>query len=513
MSKSSLAPSRHRLCLAIGSLLLIGTVGIASASSNSGGTAAHEPDPATVMPPIANPPVALQVRSASAIPKGWVYSDAAFPSITPEFQQFRANTQKITFDQLNKAGGKISRAEFERMTKYIDNAYSGLTVVKTIQMDGQIFDCIPAAQQPALRGGSAVDTPPGDDDIPGISDAEESSAGLSEACGGGTVPFARLDIRDMAKYPSLQSFLKKGVRAKPVMASAKAADVQAPKVGDHQYVVVRTNPTHVNGGGADLNVWKPPVDPAMDNYRMSLMQIWVSGDNSKHETQTLEVGWQVQPLAWKTPKPTPFIYSTQDGYNKTGCYNLECKDFVQTSPKVVFGSAFANDEYSKTGGAQRVIKVAWHRKNKTGNWWLKVNGDWIGYYPASLYEGDLAKESSALTFDAGGEIAAPDGGPSLPMGSGKFADLGYKEAAYITAMRYLNKNEKTADVDLDKAQLILTYPKCYTLALAGMLGDEFANGLPAGVSTIGRKRVFHGPSFYLGGPGSTNKACKASIVN
>jgi hypothetical protein len=46
--------------------------------------------------------------------------------------------------------------------------------------------------------------------------------------------------------------------------------------------------------------------------------------------QTAEVGWQVYPQKYGNSYPTLFIYWTADGYNRTGCYNLDCSAFIQT---------------------------------------------------------------------------------------------------------------------------------------------------------------------------------------
>lgn len=483
---------RTTLCIA-----LLGTaLGATTASAQSGA------DVQKIMPALKQAPLAMPVRSAQQTRQlglpGAVYSSAWMPAVTAEFARFRQADKSLDFVEALRQGAVRTHDEYQRMRQYLDNAYDGVTVVKTIRVDSQVYDCIPTAEQPALRGGGIVDTPP-DRGIPGI--VHYSQAGRAESCGAGTVPFARLSLRDVVRYPSLAAFLAKGKQALPASSGARGGGPFTPG-GAHHYAVVRTHPGPSNGSGADLNIWNAPVSPATDQYRMSLSQIWLSGRSSSNKTQTLEVGWNVQPKAWGTAKAVPFIYSTQDGYDQTGCYNLECSDFVQTSSDVVFGSAFASNQYSVRGGTQPVMSVEWYRQASSGSWWLAINGNWVGYYPGSLYgTGDLANAGRSLTFDAGGEIAAPDGLPSLPMGSGSFASAGYQQAAFVANMFYIDGNMKGYYSALPKAQLMVADPKCYTLALAGVSATDFPGGLPTGVSTIAPNPQMSGTSFYMGGPG------------
>lgn len=471
---------------------------LASAASNDVPVGAPA-DVAAIMPPLAHPPLAMPIRSAQQTnvvnTPSAVYSEAAFPAVTAEFSRFRESNKRVTFEQASRQGSVQTRAEFARMHQYLDNAYNGVTVVKTIRIDGQIYDCIPTREQPALRGGAVLATPP-DGSIPGIQN--NSQAGRSEVCGAGTVPFARLDMRDLMHYPSLDAFLHKG---KHDMPSQQHGIKPAASTG-HHYAVVITHPSTVNGGAADLNIWNPPVNAGTDQYRMSLSQIWLVGADPSGKSQTLEVGWQVQPKSWNTANAVPFIYSTQDGYNKTGCYNLQCVQFVQTSNSVVFGSSFASNQYSVAGGSQPVMSVQWYWDASSSAWWLSINGSWIGYYPASVYgTGTVASGGNSLLFEAGGEIAAPDGTPSLPMGSGQFAAKGYQYAAFVANMFYIDGSSNAYYSDLTQASLYPTDPACYTLAMAGESSGNFPNGLPNGVSTIALNSQMSGNGFYMGGPG------------
>src|SRR5262249_12080089 len=146
--------------------------------------------------------------------------------------------------------------------------------------------------------------------------------------------------------------------------------------------------------------------------------------------QTAEVGWQKFPQKYSTTKSVLFIYWTADGYQRTGCYNLECGAFVQTNPSVHVGASFVN--YVKVGGTQMQIGVVYYRDRK-GNWWLAYNGNWVGYYPGGVYRGGQLSRN-AQNVDFGGETVGAGTTIKLPhwpaMGSGRLAAQGYQEAAY-----------------------------------------------------------------------------------
>ncbi|WP_426701320.1 neprosin family prolyl endopeptidase [Rhodanobacter sp. Col0626] len=386
------------------------------------------------------------------------------------------------------------------MRRYLDNAYDGLSVLKTVRVDGQVFDCIPTSEQPALRGKATMALPPAH--APLGTSGHRPVVNDHVACGTGTVPFARMDLRQLARFPSLQAFLQKNKQSLPQQQTASTQPLSGDGVqtpgGAHHYAVIISNAGASGGANADLNIWNPSAGATSADYGMSLSQIWVSGKSTTGATQTLEVGWQVQPNAWHTTNATPFVYSTQDGYSKTGCYNLECGQFVQTSNSVVFGSSLASNQFSVPGGVQPVLGVQWYWEASSSNWWLAIDGDWVGYYPASIYNGgDLAFGNRALTFEAGGEIASPDGSPSLAMGSGQFASTAYRQAAFITNMFYIDSKMKAYYSDLSRGQYLVADPGCYTLSLAGIN----PGGLPNGVSTTSKNPQMSGASFYMGGPG------------
>jgi hypothetical protein len=188
------------------------------------------------------------------------------------------------------------------------------------------------------------------------------------------------------------------------------------------------------GGNSDINVWSPYVNTGA-NQTFSLTQQWYVGGSGKSlpGLQTVEIGWQVYPAKYGDERSHLFIYHTADGYNTTGCYNLECADFVQTNNGVYIAGGFTN--YSSTNGAQ--WEMAIQAKLYKGNWWLFYNGVAFGYYPGSLFHGgQLTRNATQLQF--GTESVGYPTWP--PEGSGAKASLGWGKAAYQRDVFYINSS-------------------------------------------------------------------------
>jgi len=80
-----------------------------------------------------------------------------------------------------------------------------------------------------------------------------------------------------------------------------------------------------------------------------------------------------------------------------------------------------------------------HQDQKTGNWWLRVNEkDVIGYWPGSLFN-SLGREATRVEW--GGEIINWKSGgrhTTTDMGSGHFADEGFKKASYFRNLKIVD---------------------------------------------------------------------------
>ncbi|MFC6839883.1 neprosin family prolyl endopeptidase [Xanthomonas theicola] len=443
-----------------------------------------------VMPALRAAPAVPQIGLAKAadvrVRQG--VADLAFPSVTDEFARFRQRDAALPFERLPTTAKVADRAAFEQMQRYLYNRYNGLTVVRTLYADGHAFDCIPLLQQPGLRGVDRVALPPSAGQSGSVA-AKQRDSDENRECNEGTVSLERIGIEDLAEARNLSEFLAK----QPTRDDRAGLAADASNGHHYASVFADTQGSPIGGAGADLNIWTPTFRSSNDY--MSISQIWIFGESASQLQQTLEVGWQLRPSYrdWGN-KSITFIYSTQDGYTATGCHNLECGDFVQVVSGNVLGTPYVANRYSASGGKQTLMSVEYQR-DSGGNWWLMLDGTWIGYYKANLYSGDLATGSSAVGFSAGGEIYANDLTPSTPMGSGAFASAGYRKAAF-QANHFYRDGSLAAHAVTRLSAYTIDYPACYTLALAGISGPA-----ATGVSGIGLAPEMHSGGFYFGGPG------------
>lgn len=437
--------------------------------------------PAT--PRVANPRAA-RARLADA-------ASRAYPQVTPEFQQFLQTQARASYAKRDAASKVADPTAFAQMQRYLFNRYNGLTVLGSVRQGGTVFDCIPRAQQPALRDGSTPALPPAI--APGVS--ANDILDKAQRCEAGSVPLQRIGLTELTRHATLQAYLRgttpraiEPARAHRMTAAQDAASV----VHYYSTIYLDTAGSPVTGAGADLNTWVPAVRA---NDAQSISQIWLGGYTPKGQIQTLEAGWQTQPGAGWGTTPILFIYSTQDGYLTTGCHNLDCADFVQTSSANVLGAAPAGG-FSTAGGQQALLHVEFQR-NAEGYWWFGLNGEWIGYYKAELYAGDIADGSANIFISAGGEISTWDGRPSAPMGSGTFASAGYRQAAFQANHFYRDATMTTRPAQR-LSSLNVEQPACYTLAIAGY---AYPYALGACVSRTSLSPEMRNGGIYFGGPG------------
>ncbi|KAK8456956.1 hypothetical protein SEVIR_3G101400v4 [Setaria viridis] len=356
--------------------------------------------------------------------------------------------------------------------------------VKTIQSpDGDVIDCVPTHLQPAfehpkLRGHKPEKEPAerprssGRADADGDQDDEEALPQAwrrsGESCPEGTIPVRRTTEADMLRASSVSRF---GMKARGGGFTRRDSTA-----GGHEHAVGYVSGGQFYGAKASLNVWPAQVaSPA----EFSLSQIWVISGAFGNDLNTIEAGWQVSPQLYGDNNPRFFTYWTDDAYQETGCYNLHCSGFVQTSSRVAIGAAIS--PISSSGGRQFDITLLIWKDPRRGHWWLQLgSGALVGYWPSSLFT-HLGTRAGMVQF--GGEVvnARPAGAPhtATQMGSGRFPGEGYARAAYFRSVQVVDWDNSL--VPAAGLRLLADRPGCYDIA--GGSGGAW------------------GTYFYYGGPG------------
>ncbi|KAL4281892.1 hypothetical protein GQ457_03G041330 [Hibiscus cannabinus] len=244
---------------------------------------------------------------------------------------------------------------------------------------------------------------------------------------------------------------------------------------NHEYAQVSLLGGNFFGASGRLNVWKPSTF----NGEFSLTQIWVLAGRDT-EVNIVEAGWQT---LTEMDNTRLFIYWTSDGYQRTGCYNLECPGFVQTSHKLTLGGKIV--PISQYGGDQFEISIYIHKDKQSGNWWLRIQEIDVGYWPGSIFN---KLSDRADTVGWGGQIfnSGLEGHhTSTQMGSGHFDDEGFRKASYVRNLRYVDESRAIKDADPHNLVPLVSRPECYDLQMGNLKN--------------------YGTHFFYGGPGYSDK--------
>jgi hypothetical protein len=441
--------------------------------------------------------LAAGLVAVAALASGPAIAQTAADRFVPfgEFLQNLRAAPAAQFLGAARGNGVTSAAAVEEMRSHILSLYDGVTVQHSFVLDDQYFDCVPILQQPSARAQGLMKVPalparlpladPAADDNDGQAASQLAPGetadrfGNAMPCEPGTIPMRRVTLEELSRFHDLREFLQKGpngagqvpTRNKKVAATHKYA---------HAYQDVMNF-----GGVSTVNIWKPQIDTAQGEI-FSLSQHWYVAFPGG-VTQTAEIGWQNFPQKYGSQNSALFIYWTADGYHNTGCYNLDCAAFVQTSNSIMLGGRFA--KYSKKGGKQNYLTLGYQMLTVTnvGPGWAMVyggEGNYVGYYPASLYgNASGALSQGATEIDYGGETVGTTIWP--PMGSGKFPGKGVKFSGLHKKIKYFTAYNisTTHNATLTQQQ---PSPTCYKI-------DVHNN-------STGKLKSF----FYFGGPGGQN---------
>jgi hypothetical protein len=395
----------------------------------------------------------------------------------------------IKYDNELSVGEQATR--LEEIHQYLRDEESRLHIVQTTTTPfGQGVHWIPRESQVA---GGKIASPPSDDHplkVHRIDGRELHPVTFELAHAGaalgpqGTVPVVQRDLTRIHPIGTLQDFLAKGKR--PLPHPAPNSDTIIPPLAGspHEYAATR-HPGTCYGSQGNINAWDPYT---AHSDEFSLGQVGMAA-GSRGGLQTVEAGHQEYRDLYGDWVPHLFVFYTTNGYShggdNQGGYNRDVAGWVQYSRSIYPGGL--SSPLSGYGGTQYIMAVKCQLYQ--GNWWLRVNGNWIGYYPASLFA-DPGLRGSASSAGWWGEIvdsASHADSTATSMGSGNFPSAGWQYAAFMNDVLYQSDTAGSMH-DYAPASGWATRPGCYNIE------NHFASG------------TTWGSYFWWGGPGK-NQNC------
>ncbi|XP_028067177.1 uncharacterized protein LOC114269987 [Camellia sinensis] len=356
-------------------------------------------------------------------------------------------------------------------------------IKKTIKSDdGDIIDCIdiykqPAFNHPALRNHTIQMTPNYSPTMEGRRPSSTKGEGGSSvsltsqlwqrsgSCPKGTVPIRRIRVgknlmKEYGRKPSLFS------------QQFKPLDKQ-----NHSLAVLVTNGLRYSGVEGDIEVHNPFVE-SDDDYSTSRVAL-------KNGDEAIQFGWAVNPSVYRDKQTRLFVYWTADSSKTTGCFDLTCAAFVQTSNKVALGATIF--PVSVPGGKPYKITPRIFKDSETNNWWVQLGLIHIGYWPSDLFNNLL---HHAETIEWGGEVYSFKTGTHQPhtttaMGSGYLPYDASNMSGCVKQMSVAEINSQK-EVYFKRPDFAYTYVDeygCYGVFYIGGYAEE--------------------PEFYYGGSGKS----------
>jgi hypothetical protein len=292
---------------------------------------------------------------------------------------------------------------------------AALNVVQTTYTDAHTLDWIPIESQ-----GTIASPPPPRPQYTNNTLTPELEAPGAVKGPAGTVPVPRMSPEYLARAAP-----KQGPSSSPSKEKSRRQ-----YSGAYWYVSSSKDVDNI-GGSAVFSVFDSFVNP--NDFSSLQMSVATS-------YQTVEAGWINYPD--QVAQPHLFTYYTTNDYtqegNGLGGWNQDVTGWVQYSSTIFPGTVFTPT--SVIGGAQYEITIEYLLYDS--NWWLSVDGGWIGYYPASLFSAgstygtvSLENESNDILY-YGMVYQTEDPLTTTDMGSGEFGTAGGGQAAYIHNMVY-----------------------------------------------------------------------------
>ncbi|XP_024930926.3 protein neprosin [Ziziphus jujuba] len=365
-------------------------------------------------------------------------------------------------------------------------------ILKSIQSeDGDIVDCIdiykqPAFDHPVLKN-HTIQMKPTYNPTDIVKERSKESAMTvtqiwkrSGSCPKGTIPVRRTQKRHLLKTSTpIEDYGRKKQRySYPVGKLNESKNLQV-QLANHSKAILLTLGYRYTGAKGDIRVYNPFVE-SDDEYSTSQICL-VNGPY--YDFESVESGWAVNPSVYGDRQTRLFVYWTADASKTTGCFDLTCPGFVQTSDEIALGAAIY--PISVPNGLPYQITIYIFKDPITSNWWMQYGENVnIGYWPAELFK---AIRYNAASVEWGGEVYSKNVGrephTATDMGSGQYPDYVFGSSGVIKRMR-IRDNSPT----LKFPEWVETFTDEFNCYDVQYIGDYVED-----------------PEFYYGGPGRSDR--------
>lgn len=246
------------------------------------------------------------------------------------------------------------------------------------------------------------------------------------------LPDGSIPRKDTAKIPNTRMTGVKVSKAAPPSKMVRPKSTARVLAGTPTYYYAGRNQGHTApnkpyGAFANIRVENPFL---LSTDYHSLAEISVQDGPSNQ--QIVEVGWTKDPLVCGAGTPLcAFGYHWINGLGT--CYNC---NFIDYGPNTFnLGASVAS-----WVGTGKQFGIQYFN----GNWWLSINGGWVGYYEGTRWSSPPAGYGSGVTFvDAnftqffGETVVDVPGSQSSDMGQGTQGSTTALPAAYFGSVAYV----------------------------------------------------------------------------
>ncbi|VVB01398.1 unnamed protein product [Arabis nemorensis] len=274
------------------------------------------------------------------------------------------------------------------------------------------------------------------------------------SCPFGTVMVKRTTLEELIQTQYLKSL---GFN-NPTSKNHKNIDMTG-----HHFAVAEYKANNYGASGY-INVWDLHVSP----NQFSRASVQVSGGNNYH-LQSISAGWIVNQRLKNNHSSLSISWSPDADNISASCFNTLCLGFVQVSIK--FPPGMQAHQVSTYDGEQFHLAVSLFQDSVSENWWFMLGDDPVGYWTKSLFKTEgLANGASWVYW--GGEVFSPVKEKSQSMGSGHFAQEGFRKAAYINGLKVTDHVfRKVVSPTTAAIQTYANSPECYNVETKSPTGE------------------------------------------